>query len=141
MRGGLASKPGLDSGPPNYSRRLMVGGDPVKKTAVSSGGDPEELKRMGNDNYRKGQFAEALSLYDKAIAISPENAAYHFNRSAALMGLNRLVEAVRECEEAIRLDPSYVRAHHRLGSLFLRYTLNLRSNLDTCDCYLFSGSC
>ncbi|KAL8512221.1 hypothetical protein ACS0TY_018611 [Phlomoides rotata] len=119
MRGGLTSKPGLDSGPPSYSRRLMVGGDPVKKTAVCSGSDPEELKRMGNDNYRKGQFAEALSLYDKAIAISPGNAAYHYNRSAALMGLNRLVEAVRECEEAIRLDPSYVRAHHRLGSLHL----------------------
>ncbi|KAI3457380.1 hypothetical protein Pfo_014043 [Paulownia fortunei] len=119
MRGGLASKPGLDSGPANYSRGLMVGGEPGKRTGVCSSSDPEELKRMGNDNYRKGLFAEAVSLYDKAIAISPGNAAYHFNRAAALMGLRRLVEAARECEEAIRLDPGYVRAHHRLGSLFL----------------------
>ncbi|KAK4439127.1 TPR repeat-containing thioredoxin TTL1 [Sesamum alatum] len=119
MRGGLASKPGLDNGPANYNRGLMVGGEPGKRTGVSSGSDPEELKKMGNDNYRKGHFAEALSLYDKAIAISPGNAAYHFNRAAALMGLKRLVEAARECEEAIRLDPGYVRAHHRLGSLLL----------------------
>ncbi|KAK6134675.1 hypothetical protein DH2020_031600 [Rehmannia glutinosa] len=123
MRGGLASKPGLDSGPTNHPRGLMVGGDPGKRTGVCSGGDPEELKRMGNDNYKKGNFAEALSLYDKAIALSPGNAAYHFNRAAALIGLRRLVEAARECEEAIRLDPGYVRAHHRLGSLLLSYYL------------------
>ncbi|KAL0443594.1 UNVERIFIED_CONTAM: TPR repeat-containing thioredoxin TTL1 [Sesamum latifolium] len=119
MRGGLASKPALDNGPANSTRGLMVGGEPGKRTGVSSSSDPEELKKMGNDNYRKGHFAEALSLYDKAIAISPGNAAYHFNRAAALMGLKRLVEAARECEEAIRLDPGYVRAHHRLGSLLL----------------------
>ncbi|KAJ8534504.1 hypothetical protein K7X08_016232 [Anisodus acutangulus] len=82
--------------------------------------DPEELKRIGNENYKKGNFVEALSLYDKAIAISPGNAVLHSNRAAALIGLKRLGEAVRECEEAIRLDPSYVRAHQRLGSLLLR---------------------
>ncbi|XP_042028826.1 TPR repeat-containing thioredoxin TTL1-like [Salvia splendens] len=122
MRGGLASKPGLDTSPPAFSRGLMVGGEPVKRAAPPStggGADPEEVKRMGNESYRKGNFAEALSLYDKAIALSPGNAAYHFNRAAALMGLRRLVEAARECEEAIGLDPGYVRAHHRLGSLLL----------------------
>ncbi|XP_042019384.1 TPR repeat-containing thioredoxin TTL1-like [Salvia splendens] len=117
MRGGLASKPALDASPPVFSRGLMVGGEPVKRAAVSGGSDPEEVKRMGNESYRKGNFAEALSLYEKAIALSPGNAAYHFNRAAALMGLRRLVEAARECEHAIGLDPGYVRAHHRLGSL------------------------
>lgn len=81
--------------------------------------DPEELKRIGNENYKKGNFTEALSFYDKAIAISPGNAAYHCNRAAALMSLKRVMEAVKECEEAIRLDPSYFRAHQRLGSLLL----------------------
>ncbi|KAL1537937.1 TPR repeat-containing thioredoxin TTL1-like [Salvia divinorum] len=119
MRGGLSSKPALDASPPVFSRRLMVGGEPVKRAAVSGGSDPEEVKRMGNESYRKGNFAEALSLYDKAIALSPGNAAYHFNRAAALMGLRRLVEAARDCEQAIGLDPGYVRAHHRLGSLLL----------------------
>ncbi|KAG8386406.1 hypothetical protein BUALT_Bualt03G0145500 [Buddleja alternifolia] len=120
MRGGSASKPGLDSGPVNYPRGLMVGGETGKRMGVgSSSNDPEELKRLGNDSYKKGNFAEALNLYERAIAISPGNAACHFNRAAALMGLRRLAEAVKECEEAIRLDPGYLRAHHRLGSLFL----------------------
>ncbi|KAL7143423.1 hypothetical protein ABFS83_08G189600 [Erythranthe nasuta] len=112
--GGLLPKSSSDGGPANYSRI-----EPKKKMEMCSSNDPEELKRMGNDNYKNGHFAEALTLYEKAIAISPSNAAYHFNRAAALMGLRRLFEAVRECEEAIRLDPGYVRAHHRLGSLFL----------------------
>ncbi|CAA2973018.1 TPR repeat-containing thioredoxin TTL1 [Olea europaea subsp. europaea] len=121
LRGGPTSKPCVmtDSRPINYSRGLMVGGESVKRTGTCNNNDPEELKRMGNENYRKGNFAEALSFYSKAIAISPGNAPYHFNRAAALMGLRELAEAVRECEEAIRLDPGYTRAHHRLGSLLL----------------------
>ncbi|CAA0836164.1 TPR repeat-containing thioredoxin TTL1 [Striga hermonthica] len=121
--GGLASKPASNGGSTNnYWRGLMIGGDMVRRRSgvCSNNTDPEELKRMGNDNYKHGHFAEALTFYDKAISISPANCSYHFNRAAALMGLRRLVEAVRECEEAIRLEPGYIKAHHRLGSLFLR---------------------
>ncbi|KAK1320342.1 TPR repeat-containing thioredoxin TTL1 [Acorus calamus] len=50
----------------------------------------------------------------------PGNAACRSNRAAALTGLGRLAEAVRECEEAVRLDPMYLRAHQRLGSLHVR---------------------
>ncbi|CAA2973819.1 TPR repeat-containing thioredoxin TTL1-like [Olea europaea var. sylvestris] len=121
MRGGPSSKPSVtkDSRPINYSRGLIVGGESVKRTGTYNNDDAEELKKRGNENYRKGNFAEALAFYSKAIAVSPSNAAYHFNRAATLIGLRRLAEAVRECEEAIKLDPGYVRAHHRLGSLLL----------------------
>ncbi|GLT61123.1 hypothetical protein SLA2020_338500 [Shorea laevis] len=51
----------------------------------------------------------------------PENAAYRSNRAAALTALGRLGEAVRECEEAVRLEPDYGRAHQRLASLYLRF--------------------
>lgn len=84
------------------------------------GGDAEELKRMGNELYRKACFGEALSMYDKAISLAPGNAAFRSNRAAALTGLGRIGEAVKECEEAVRLDPNYWRAHQRLGSLLVR---------------------
>ncbi|TMW90897.1 hypothetical protein EJD97_015068 [Solanum chilense] len=79
----------------------------------------EELKVKGNENYKKGNFFEALYFYDKAIAISPSDGRLRCNRASALMGLKRIPEAVKECEEAIRLAPAYVRAHQRLGSLLL----------------------
>ncbi|XP_077213864.1 TPR repeat-containing thioredoxin TTL1-like [Tasmannia lanceolata] len=88
--------------------------------ALSRRLDPEELKVMGNEEYKHGRFAEALALYDRAIALDPERASYRSNKSAALTGLGRLLEAVDECREAIKIEPSYSRAHYRLGNLYLR---------------------
>lgn len=121
MRGGGTAKSGGREGGPAAgvaNPRGLSTGEPAPKTMYNM--DPEELKRAGNEQYKKGHFAEALRFYDRAIALSPVNAAYHCNRAAALMGLKRLGQAVRECEEAIKLDPRYARAHNRLGSLFLR---------------------
>ncbi|KAF7144942.1 hypothetical protein RHSIM_Rhsim04G0024900 [Rhododendron simsii] len=120
----------LGSGAGHYGHgSIMRGGTTTAaaKSGGSSGGggtmlstDAEEVKRAGNEAYRAGNLAEALSLYERAVSISPGNATYRFNRAVALAGLRRLAEAVKECEEAIRLDPGYVKAHHRLGSIFLR---------------------
>jgi len=52
--------------------------------------------------------------------MSPDNAACRGNRAAALTGLRRFGEAVKDCEEALRIDPSYGRAHQRLTSLHIR---------------------
>ncbi|XP_056161188.1 inactive TPR repeat-containing thioredoxin TTL3-like [Syzygium oleosum] len=88
--------------------------------ALSTRMDPETLKIMGNEDYKNGRFAEALALYDAAISIDPNKASYRSNRSAALTALGRLLEAVFECREAIRIDPRYQRAHNRLATLYLR---------------------
>ncbi|XP_071691896.1 TPR repeat-containing thioredoxin TTL1-like [Rutidosis leptorrhynchoides] len=123
MRGGSGSKAAVHGGEKNSpdknsnSRRLIV--------------DPEELKKLGNEKYKKGNYIEALNYYDRAIVISPGNATYHCNRSAVLICLNRLNDAVKECDEAIKLDSGYVRAHHRLGSLLISLGLveNARKHL------------
>ncbi|RDX68761.1 TPR repeat-containing thioredoxin TTL1, partial [Mucuna pruriens] len=82
--------------------------------------DPEVLKSMGNEAYKQGRFEEALALYDRAIALDSNKATYHCNKSAALIGLGRFLHAVLECQEAIRLDPSYARAHTRLATIYFR---------------------
>ncbi|XP_044470665.1 inactive TPR repeat-containing thioredoxin TTL3-like [Mangifera indica] len=88
--------------------------------ALSTRMDPEQLKIMGNEDYKMGNFAEALALYDAAIAIDPNKASYRSNKSAALTALGRILEAVFECREAIRIEPHYHRAHHRLANLYLK---------------------
>uniref|UniRef100_A0A803ME40 Thioredoxin domain-containing protein n=1 Tax=Chenopodium quinoa TaxID=63459 RepID=A0A803ME40_CHEQI len=82
--------------------------------------DPEELKSLGNDKYKQGKYEEALVLYDQAIAIDSSVAAYRSNKSAVLTALGRLLEAVFECREAVRIDPCYQRAHHRLAGIYIR---------------------
>lgn len=88
--------------------------------ALSCRMDPEELKILGNEDYKNGNFAEALALYERAIDLDPSKASYRSNKSAALTSLGRLLEAVFECREAIGIEPHYHRAHHRLANLYLR---------------------
>ncbi|KAI3431076.1 TPR_REGION domain-containing protein, partial [Psidium guajava] len=88
--------------------------------AISTRMDPETLKILGNEDYKNGRFAEALALYDAAISIDPNKASYRSNKSAALTALGRLLEAVIECREAIRIEPHYHRAHNRAATLYLR---------------------
>lgn len=83
--------------------------------------DPEAFKSVGNDAYKQGRFEQALALYERAIALDSNKSSYHYNKSAALIGLGRLAEAIHECQEAIRIEPSYHRAHHRMAKLYLRY--------------------
>lgn len=101
-----------------YSSNINNNNNTVKMSNVAV--DAEEVKRAGNEMYKKGNFVEALKLYDKAISMSPENAAYRSNRAATLTALGRLIEAASECEEAVRLDSGYSRAHQRLASLYFR---------------------
>ncbi|EPS64731.1 hypothetical protein M569_10048, partial [Genlisea aurea] len=82
--------------------------------------DAEDWRRSGDESYAKGDFIKALSFYENAIAVSPADPAYRFDRSSALMGLQRLVDAAEACKEVLRIDPEHVQAHHRLGSLLLR---------------------
>ncbi|TYI63175.1 hypothetical protein E1A91_D09G001600v1 [Gossypium mustelinum] len=119
----------LGAGKGNYGHGSIIRGGGGAKLGTTA--DPEEMKKAGNEMYKRGNFLEALALYDKAISISPENAAYRSNRSAALAAVGRLGEAVKECEEAVRLDPGYSRAHQRLSSLYLRLGLpdNVRRHL------------
>lgn len=125
MRGGgkLSNGGGGDDGlcgnPVGAGASVSSTGLMMVKRAMG-GSDPEEVKRVGNELYKNGNFVDALALYDRAVAMSPGNAAYRSNRAAALVALGRLGEAARECDEAVKLDPSYARAHKRLASLYLR---------------------
>ncbi|ERN13895.1 TPR repeat-containing thioredoxin TTL1 isoform X2 [Amborella trichopoda] len=116
----------LGSGTGNYGHGSVVrggragGGGETMAGASGHINNVEEVKRKGNEEYRKGNMERALVHYERAIAMAPENAACHGNRAAALAGLGRVWEAVRECEEALRIDPTYLRVHQRLASLHLR---------------------
>ena len=82
--------------------------------------DAKGLKEMGNKEYKSGRFAEAVALDERAIAKDANKASYWSNKAAALLGLGQLLEAGGDCRAAVRIDPSYCRAHYRVATLYLR---------------------
>ncbi|KAI4330162.1 hypothetical protein MLD38_028465 [Melastoma candidum] len=104
------------------SNAASLSGNPSSSLcrALSTRMDPETLKILGNEDYKNGKFVEALALYEAAISIDPNKASYRSNKSAALTALGRIIEALLECKEAIRIEPSYHRAHNRLATLYVR---------------------
>lgn len=64
-------------------------------------GDPEEEKKIGNDFFAKGDFRAALSHYDNAIKLNPNNIIYYTNRATALTKLQNYSDASEACLRGI----------------------------------------
>ena len=81
-------------------------------------------KDKGNEHMAKKEFDEALNQYNLAIETSPSGPhshVYYSNRAAAYCYLANYDAATTDCETSIQLNPTYEKAHARLGlSLFFR---------------------
>ena len=60
-------------------------------------------------------YTAAIDLYTQALAKYPGNAIYLSNRAAAYSSKGDHSNAVKDAESALEVDPSFVRAYHRLG--------------------------
>ena len=81
-------------------------------------------KDQGNKHMSNKEYDKALHEYNSAIQLSssgPNSHVYYSNRAAAHCYLANYAEATLDCERSIALNPSYEKAHSRLGlSLFFR---------------------
>lgn len=82
------------------------------------------LYNYGVTNANLKRWPEALSAYRKALAISPSDARLHANVGWTLIELGQQVEADRELQIAVRLDPSLQAERTYLDS---RYGRDARS--------------
>jgi tetratricopeptide (TPR) repeat protein len=66
---------------------------------------------------RESRCADALQVFNEALAHFPEDAALHFNRAIAYEDLGRMQDAERSYRRCLELEPSYADAHHNLAIL------------------------
>jgi tetratricopeptide (TPR) repeat protein len=66
--------------------------------------------------HRSRRLAEALAMYDKTIALMPDNAVVYSNRGIVLQGLSHFAEALASYDKAIALKPGYADAHSNRGN-------------------------
>ncbi|KAI9301435.1 hypothetical protein BJ944DRAFT_243274 [Cunninghamella echinulata] len=79
----------------------------------------EEIKNLANQEYKNGNYKEAVKLYSDAIDASPSTATYYANRAAALTMMGKYKDASMDCHKAVELDPSNVKALIRGGKCHL----------------------
>jgi Tfp pilus assembly protein PilF len=77
----------------------------------------DEIYAKATAAMASGNFAQALPLYDQAIALSPTHAEAHYKRANALRLLGRPHEAIAAYDEAIRHKPDYAYAYCNRGTV------------------------
>lgn len=79
--------------------------------------DPEyqELKETALQNYKDGNFDEAVADYGKLVVKDPENAELYNNFGVALRKLGLLDKAKGAYNKALQLNPNYTQAMNNLA--------------------------
>jgi len=74
--------------------------------------EAEELKTLGNDQYKRGNFEKAIDFYTQAIGLCPNNKAYFGNRVLTLLKVERHDEALADCDSIKMLDSDWPKGMH-----------------------------
>jgi tetratricopeptide (TPR) repeat protein len=102
--------------------------------------DAADFFLKGNQALSQKNYAEALRLYDEAIAKNADFSDAYLNKGITLLKLGRTQDAYEILTEAIRIDPSLVQANlvrseagldlavcERLRKIFGRLRKNIRT--------------
>ena len=108
----------------------------------SLSGLADMYSKQGKDLYSQCMYEKALEVFTKALRVGPpkwEGRSSNLgNRAATYVMLSRFVEAVDDCDQALRLDPTAIKLHVRKAKSLMRlghfspaeevyqYVLNLR---------------
>ncbi|XP_026757407.1 dnaJ homolog subfamily C member 7 [Galleria mellonella] len=75
----------------------------------------EEKKESGNHLYKFKNYKGALAMYDEAIKLCPDSAAYYGNRSACYMMLGMYKKALDDAQKAVSLDSTFTKGYIRIA--------------------------
>jgi len=98
-------------------RKLERAHEKAEKAALI---DPElaaKLKAEGNVLFGQAQFPEAIAKYTEALKRNPKDHKIYSNRATCFCKLMRWDAAMEDCDAAIRLDPTFIKAYIRKGKV------------------------
>ena len=74
----------------------------------------DKAKEDGNSAFKTGRYCSAVKLYSEALLVDPGNKGTNSkilqNRAMTRMKIKEYKEAVEDCDQALRLDPTYTKA-------------------------------
>jgi tetratricopeptide (TPR) repeat protein len=90
--------------------RLDEARDLVKRGLELSPKQPALLDTQGWVHRARGEFSAAVASFDKAIALSPRNATYHYHLGLAQLDMKKPRDAQAAFRKALELDPKFRQA-------------------------------
>lgn len=85
--------------------------------------DPGKVKRAldrANRFAANGRFDMAITHYETALSLNPDNVDAHNNLGNVYVTLGDATRAAMHYQSALAIDPSYVEAHNNLGNILMR---------------------
>jgi len=91
--------------------------NPDLAEAESNPSSGHYYKKIGNDQYLKGQYKEAIESYTKAIEINDTETVFFSNRARCYKQLKEFKKAYDDAKSAIELDDTNIKAHLICGQM------------------------
>ncbi|PJF16756.1 hypothetical protein PSACC_03451 [Paramicrosporidium saccamoebae] len=88
-----------------------------RKNAYHNPQIAETERNAGNDCFKQGNYVAAVKHYTEAIKRDEQDPRAYSNRAACYMKLTAVPEGIKDCDRAIQLDPTFVKAHLRRAHL------------------------
>lgn len=90
---------------------------PVEETAMATA---TTYVKQGNALYLESALEDAISLYDKALQLEPDNAQAWFRKGATLAKLQQWSDAIAAYDTALQHQPNFPDAWFAKGSAWMR---------------------
>jgi len=75
-----------------------------------------KYKDKGNEEFKKGNMAQAIEFYTYATEMDPNNPIFFTNRSAAYAHMGKWDKSLRDADKAIKLNSSWEKGYWRKGN-------------------------
>ena len=83
--------------------------------------EAEAIKAKGNDEFKKGKFADALGFYQSALEKYPKEHTYHLNCAACYHEMKNFDKVIEECQKVLDNTMDFQKKSKALGRMGFAY--------------------